>query len=82
MCRRIALEGPDCLVEGGVSHPGLENAVIEVETVHLGTHQVPVHLLLNGLAAWFYRIKAILIGFQFCVGSLKSFHRVVRRTAE
>ena len=40
---RVALLGPDALVESRVAGPGLEHARVEIEAVHLGAHERLVH---------------------------------------
>ena len=65
--RGIALIGPDRCIEGGVARPGLEHADVEVESVHLGPHQVVVDLVPYRPATRVDRGQPALIGRQLLV---------------
>ena len=46
--RRVALSGPDRLVERGIAHPRLQDMDVEIEAVHLRANERVVDLLIDG----------------------------------
>ena len=61
---RVALLGPDALVEGRIARPGLEHARVEVEAVHLGAHERLVDLGIDGPSARIDRLQAAAEALQ------------------
>src|SRR5210317_1437076 len=45
--RNVASVIPDCLIVCRVPGPGLQDAVVEIESIHLGPNDVPVNLMLD-----------------------------------
>ena len=80
--RHIALVGPDRLVVGRVANPWHQHAVIEIEAVHLGVHQVPVNLLCDGPAGGVDRIEPCPVPLEILVRRREPFRRVVGRAIE
>ena len=80
--RHIALRRPHGLVEGRVAHPGLEHAVIEIKSVHLGAHDVPVDLLCDRPPARVDGMQARQVIPEFFVSRGKPRSRVIGRTVK
>ena len=56
--RDIALRREDDHIERRVARPGAADAVVEVQPVHLGARQVPVHLLVHRPVVRRHRVEA------------------------
>ena len=74
---RIALLGVEGLVERGITRPGLEDADVEIEPVHLGEHQAVVHLARDRPRRGIDAAQARPKRRELCVPALEGRSRVV-----
>jgi hypothetical protein len=75
----VAAVGPKAFVVGGVAFPGLEDAVVEIKTVHFCPKDHPVCFLGNGPAAGIYVQQLLLQFFEFRHTAREGLFAVVRR---
>jgi hypothetical protein len=81
-CRLVALVHERGDVEGGIVDPRLQDAVIEIEPVHLGADDVVVHLLGDRPRRWIDRAQPLDESCQlFLLGGHRR-RRVVGNTVD
>ena len=80
--RHVAASGPNRVVKRRIPHPWLQHPVIEIITVHLGPHDVPIHLLWDRPVAGIEPVQAIPEGQEALVARGKLLGRIVRRPVQ